>query len=831
MSKKYIFRKLILCLVIFSVLASPVSGCTIDIGQIIAGSQYPTKVSAPSTTPETNIPHAEVIFRAEISTPLQAGNKIYLDILDEVTGLALNPIRFLMQPLESNVYVVKVPIPIGSVIKYRYTREGAAPAIEYSPAGKQVRYRLLYVNSPTQVSDIVSGWNDIQFSGPSGRIQGQIIHSSSRAPVPGSIVTAGGAFTLSSSDGSFILEGLPVGKHNLVVYNLNGIHSTFQQEALVAADSTTPALIQVEPAKSVKIKFILNPPANTIPGIPIRLVGNMASLGNTFADLQGGISVLASRAPYMTLGEDGRYILELMLPVGYDLRYKYTIGDGFWNAEHSSDGRFVIRQLIVPENDTEINDTVVSWAAPGSAPITFSVKVPQNTPSTDIVSIQFNPYGWTEPIPMWPLGNNKWLYVLYSPLNILGNVGYRYCRNEQCGSTDDEATKGIKSQGYPFSASHLPQQFEDEVKTWIWMKSLSNPATVSSAQISGRGQNFIAGIEITPNYHPSWQPYQNWSFQNIREIGANWAILTPTWEYTRTNPPTLELVPGKDMVWNDALQSASIARQKGLRIGVYPNTKQEVDPNKWWENAKRDENWWQSWFDRYERFILHHADLAAQAGAEILFLGNDTLYPAYPNGKLSNGQSSNVPGDADKFWKKIIQQVRNRYKGKVYWVLGNNTGAPPSFLSDVDGIYALYTPKLPANINKVDLESQITKQLNEFTIPVRDNLKKPVILGIQFPSVAGAYAGCVRTDTGCAPFGVLDQPNPDIVSLNIDLQSQADFYNAALSYVNSQSWISGFVSRGFYSPTILLDKSNSIRGKPAGDVVWFWFSKLLASPK
>jgi hypothetical protein len=45
------------------------------------------------------------------------------------------------------------------------------------------------------------------------------------------------------------------------------------------------------------------------------------------------------------------------------VRYKYTLGDGFWNAEHKANAEFNVRQLIVPEEDTVINESVETWQA------------------------------------------------------------------------------------------------------------------------------------------------------------------------------------------------------------------------------------------------------------------------------------------------------------------------------------------------------------------------------------------------------------------------------------------------------------------------------------
>src|SRR5574342_621727 len=72
-------------------------------------------------------------------------------------------------------------------------------------------------------------------------------------------------------------------------------------------------------------------------GRAVALGGNLLQLGNTFSDLRGGLSTVADRMPVLTPLPDGRYSVSLFLPVGAEIEYKYTMGDGFWNAEFTSD--------------------------------------------------------------------------------------------------------------------------------------------------------------------------------------------------------------------------------------------------------------------------------------------------------------------------------------------------------------------------------------------------------------------------------------------------------------------------------------------------------------
>jgi hypothetical protein len=63
----------------------------------------------------------------------------------------------------------------------------------------------------------------------------------------------------------------------------------------------------------------------------------------------------------------------------------------------------------------------------------------------------------------------------------------------------------------------------------------------------------------------------------------------------------------------------------------------------------------------------------------------------------------------------------------------------------------------------------------------------------------------------------------------VDLQQQADIYDAVFNAVNARSWVGGLVSRGYFAPAALQDKSASIHGKPAADLLWYWFPRLLGS--
>jgi len=102
--------------------------------------------------------------------------------------------------------------------------------------------------------------------------------------------------------------------------------------------------------------------------------------------------------------------------------------------------------------------------------------------------------------------------------------------------------------------------------------------------------------------------------------------------------------------------------------------------------------------------------------------------------------------------------------------------------------------------------------------PFQAALQKPVILAVAAPSVDNAASASL-------PDSALFQPGGTQAPVN--LQAQTDVYTALLMAVNDRTWVGGFVSRGYYPPVVLQDASASVHGKPAADLLWYWFPRLL----
>jgi hypothetical protein len=78
-----------------------------------------------------------------------------------------------------------------------------------------------------------------------------------------------------------------------------------------------------------------------------------------------------------------------------------------------------------------------------------------------------------------------------------------------------------------------------------------------------------------------------------------------------------------------------------------------------------------------------------------------------------------------------------------------------------------------------------------------------------------------------ASLSIRELIQPGNIQTPVNLQAQADIYQALLMAVNERDWVGGFVSRGYYPPVVLQDASASVHGKPAADILWYWYPRLL----
>ncbi len=104
---------------------------------------------------------------------------------------------------------------------------------------------------------------------------------------------------------------------------------------------------------------------------------------------------------------------------------------------------------------------------------------------------------------------------------------------------------------------------------------------------------------------------------------------------------------------------------------------------------------------------------------------------------------------------------------------------------------------------------------------------KPIVVHVVYASVEGGASDCPpAADGSCRASSEFDLGAIVDPDLDVDLTAQAQAYNALLLEFSARPEISGFYASGDYPMAALLDKSTSPHGKPAQDVLTFWYPKL-----
>jgi hypothetical protein len=198
-------------------------------------------------------------------------------------------------------------------------------------------------------------------------------------------------------------------------------------------------------------------------------------------------------------------------------------------------------------------------------------------------------------------------------------------------------------------------------------------------------------------------------------------------------------------------------------------------------------------------------------------------------GTLANGESSNPPANADEQWSQLIKDIRARYNGPVIGVVSipDKNSTVPGWLKDVDGIYILFSPSLieSGDQSVEGLKNTFNTVLDTLIQPLVTQYGKPIILGVNYPSTQTALTGCMANNNSC-----LDYELSNLSTFPVDLDLQARIYNAAIIASANRPWIRGFIARGFDPTVVIKDQSSSVYGKPAADILWFWYHFILNKP-
>ena len=151
-------------------------------------------------------------------------------------------------------------------------------------------------------------------------------------PIPSLMVSAGGAQTISAADGSFLLEGLPPGVHNLTLYAMDGSYQPFPARGTRGGRLDYPGRNPNAAGKILQISSLSSsPPKGPCRWSRCAWQATCTRWATPSPTWRSGASTLPVNMPRMSTLPDGRYTLTLSL--ADRRRYPLQIYPGRWLLE------------------------------------------------------------------------------------------------------------------------------------------------------------------------------------------------------------------------------------------------------------------------------------------------------------------------------------------------------------------------------------------------------------------------------------------------------------------------------------------------------------------
>lgn len=295
------------------------------------------------------------------------------------------------------------------------------------------------------------------------------------------------------------------------------------------------------------------------------------------------------------------------------------------------------------------------------------------------------------------------------------------------------------------------------------------------------------------------QPAADLALARLAGTGATWISLlatgyqdniSSTTIYTNTATPTDA----------DLIHVITEAHGLGLQVMLKPHVDLWDDPDHWRGqigDAFSSEAEWAAWFAAYQNFIWHYAELAEAHGADQFAVGTELV--------------GTTQREAD--WRAVIAGVRSRYSGPIVYA-ANHSGEETSITwwdaVDLIGVDAYYPLTDENDPTVAELIAGWAPHVATLSNLANQWSKSIILTEIGYRSQDGANRHPWDWRSGGA----------------IDLQEQADAYQAALESVYDQPWFAGMYWWSWDTDPFQggpCDDGYTPHDKPAEDVLRAWY--------
>jgi hypothetical protein len=301
-------------------------------------------------------------------------------------------------------------------------------------------------------------------------------------------------------------------------------------------------------------------------------------------------------------------------------------------------------------------------------------------------------------------------------------------------------------------------------------------------------------------------PDSDISLAHLAETGADWISLIVTCYQDNLGSTQIsadESTPTDE----DLIHVLNQAHALGLKVMLKPHLDLLNDPSHWRGEigqAFSAESEWSEWFASYRAFIEHYADLAAAHGADQFCVGCELEGTTH----------------REDDWRVVVAGVRSRYAGPLIYAAnhsGEEVGLTWWDAVDILGVDAYYPLSTKTDPTVEELRAAWRPHVASLA-SLAAKWQKPLILTeIGYRSLDGAAM----------------HPWDWQIQGKVDLQEQADCYQAALESLYNETWFAG-IYWWAWSPDPMeggaADSGYSPHDKPAEEILRMWFGGQTPHP-
>ncbi len=321
---------------------------------------------------------------------------------------------------------------------------------------------------------------------------------------------------------------------------------------------------------------------------------------------------------------------------------------------------------------------------------------------------------------------------------------------------------------------------------------------------------FQKGVAYTSWWHGEYSsPESDLTLTNvIKPLGVTWVSVIVTCYQDNIKSTAIHCLPDtKTPTDDDLVHLIKFIHAQGMKVMLKPHIDISSGESRWRGNIgfENDESAWQAWFASYAEFISHYAILA-QANQVDYFVAGTELGKTSPR--------------VDQ-WRTLIKKIRSLYSGPITYAANWGEVFDVNWWDDLDAI------GVDAYYPLTDSNQPTASQLKEAWNPIVSRLGK---LSQQW------NRHIIVTEIGYRSIDGINQMADTTGTPVLDLQEQADCYQAMFNAFQGQKWWQGVYWWNWTIDPKQGGPANTdftANNKPAENILRFYFGaplRNLATP-